>query len=454
MINLSRVGTAMPEQDPKVRVNNNDEVAMGYTEEMAVREALRCLKCREHPCMTSGCPIHNNIPAFIEKITEGAFEEAYQILTETTALPAVCGRVCPQYLQCEGKCVRGDKGRPVAIGALERFVADWHRHNTVEEAAASSESENKQKKVAVIGSGPAGIACAGKLADKGYAVTIFEKEKKAGGVLSYGIPEFRLPREIVDTELEKLQKTGVVIDTEKELGRDISIDSIMEQGFDAVFIGNGAGKSIRLGIPGQELKGVLPASGFLYDTNIGKEYPKAEKIAVIGGGNVAMDACRAAARVPGVQKVYVVYRRSMAEMPSDPKELREAVAEGVEFIYLTGPVEVVGDGYKAVGLKCQKMELTEPDASGRRKPVPIPGSEFVLEVDCIIEAIGSESDNDSFGDLEKSSRGYITTDPDTFATSRPGVFAGGDTVTGPKTVIAAMGAGIKAAESIAEYLEK
>ena len=344
--------------------------------------------------------------------------------------------------------------KAVAIGRLERFVADWHRHNTVEEAAASSESENKQKKVAVIGSGPAGIACAGKLADKGYAVTIFEKEKKAGGVLSYGIPEFRLPREIVDTELEKLQKTGVVIDTEKELGRDISIDSIMEQGFDAVFIGNGAGKSIRLGIPGQELKGVLPASGFLYDTNIGKEYPKAEKIAVIGGGNVAMDACRAAARVPGVQKVYVVYRRSMAEMPSDPKELREAVAEGVEFIYLTGPVEVVGDGYKAVGLKCQKMELTEPDASGRRKPVPIPGSEFVLEVDCIIEAIGSESDNDSFGDLEKSSRGYITTDPDTFATSRPGVFAGGDTVTGPKTVIAAMGAGIKAAESIAEYLEK
>ena len=454
MINLSKVGTAMPEQDPKVRVNNNDEVAMGYTEEMAIREALRCLKCREHPCMTSGCPIHNNIPAFIEKITEGAFEEAYQILTETTALPAVCGRVCPQYLQCEGKCVRGDKGRPVAIGALERFVADWHRHNVVEEAAPASEAEKKQKSVAVIGSGPAGIACAGKLVDKGYAVTIFEKEKKAGGVLSYGIPEFRLPREIVDTELEKLQKTGVVIDTEKELGRDFTVDSIMEEGFDAVFIGNGAGKSIRLGIPGQELRGVLPASGFLYDANIKKEYPKAEKIAVIGGGNVAMDACRAAARVPGVQKVYVVYRRSMAEMPSDPKELREAVAEGVEFIYLTGPVEVVGDGVKVTGLKCQKMELTEPDTSGRRKPVPVPDSEFVLDVDCIIEAIGSASDNDGFSDLEKGSRGFITADSDTLATSRPGVYAGGDTVTGPKTVIAAMGAGIKAAESIADYLEK
>ena len=430
-----------------------EEINESYTMAEAIKEAQRCLQCKVPQCK-KGCPISNDIPDWIHELKKGNLGNAISIIRTKSNLPAVCGRVCAHEKQCEGNCVLGKKGQPVSIGKLERFVADWHRHNTAEEASAASESEKKQKKVAVIGSGPAGIACAGKLADKGYAVTIFEKAKKAGGVLSYGIPEFRLPREIVDTELEKLQKTGVVINTEKELGRDIGIDSIMEQGFDAVFIGNGAGKSIRLGIPGQELKGVLPASGFLYDANIRKEYPKAEKIAVIGGGNVAMDACRAAARVPGVQKVYVVYRRSMAEMPSDPKELREAVAEGVEFIYLTGPVEVVGDGEKAVGLKCQKMELAEPDASGRRKPVPIPGSEFVLEVDCIIEAIGSESDNDGFGDLEKSSRGYITTDPDTFATSRPGVFAGGDTVTGPKTVIAAMGAGIKAAESIADYLEK
>ena len=474
----------MPEQDPKVRIGNYDEVATGYTEEMAIREALRCLKCREHPCMTSGCPIHNNIPAFIEKITEGEFEEAYNILSETTSLPAVCGRVCPQYLQCEGKCVRGEKGRPVAIGALERFVADWHRHNVGIEGvgaanvgsanvgadgAANVGSENvvtdnsvieygtvgsaqKTKNVAVIGSGPAGLSCAGVLAEKGYGVTIFDKEEKPGGVLSYGIPEFRLPGEILENELDSLKAAGVKIETGKELGKDFTIDGLMEQGFSAVFIGNGAGSSLRLGIPGQDFSGVLPAAKFLFDVNIKKEYPSAEKIAVIGGGNVAMDACRAAVRVPGAKKVYVVYRRSVAEMPADPAELREAEAEGVEFLYLTGPLEVVGKDGKAAGLKCQKMELTEPDESGRRRPVPVPGSEFVLEVDCIIEAIGSKSDNGCADGVETTDRGLIIADPDTFATSRPGVYAGGDTVTGPKTVIAAMGAGRKAAEAIAEYL--
>ena len=477
MINLSKVRTKMPEQDPRVRTGNFDEVATGYTEEMAIREALRCLKCREHPCQTAGCPIHNHIPEFIEKITMGAFEEAYQILAETTSLPAVCGRVCPQYLQCEGKCVRGEKGRPVAIGALERFVADWHRKNVGAEAGdvagaasgdvaglnagadtasdstkISDESSNDGVKVAVIGSGPAGLACAGVLAEKGYSVTLFEKEELAGGVLAYGIPKFRLPAEILETELEELKAAGVTFETGKALGKDFTLDELEQQGFKAVFIGNGAGKSMRLGVPGQEMTGVLPASTFLYDVNVKGAYPDAERIAIIGGGNVAMDACRAAVRCPAAQKVTVVYRRSVAEMPADPAELREAEAEGVEFLYLTGPVEVVGQDGHVTGLKCQKMALTEPDASGRRRPVPVPDSEFVLDADCIIEAIGSQSDNACADGVETSDRGLIVVDEETLATSRPGVYAGGDTVTGPKTVIAAMGAGRKAAAAMCEYL--
>ncbi len=451
MINLSKVRTRMPEQDPQVRTRNFEEVATGYTEEMAVREALRCLKCREHPCMTSGCPIHNDIPAFIEKITEGAFEEAYQILTKTTSLPAVCGRVCPQYLQCEGKCVRGEKGRAVAIGALERFVADWHRHHAAETEAESA--PKKAAKAAVVGSGPAGLACAGELTKQGYDVTLFDKENLPGGVLSYGIPEFRLPGEILQKELENLREAGVKFETGKALGKDFTIDSLMADGYKTVFVGNGAGKSYRLGIPGQELSGVLPASAFLYDVNCNQKYPSAGTFAVIGGGNVAMDACRAAIRCPEAKQVYVVYRRSVAEMPADPAELHEAEAEGIEFLYLTGPLEVIGEDGKVKGLKCQKMELTEPDASGRRKPVPVEGSEFVLDVDCIIEAIGSESDNACVDGVEIGDRGLILADAETLATSRPGVYAGGDTVTGPKTVIAAMGAGRRAAAAMASYME-
>ena len=458
MINLNKARTRMPEQDPAVRTGNFDEVATGYTEEMAIREALRCLKCREHPCMTGGCPIHNNIPAFIEKITEGAFEEAYQILTETTSLPAVCGRVCPQYLQCEGKCVRGEKGRPVAIGALERFVADWHRHHAASEADASAKQEAEAAgsgsgaKAAVIGSGPAGLACAGVLAEKGCSVTIFEKEEVSGGVLAYGIPKFRLPAEILEQELANLKAAGVRFETGKALGKDFTLNDLEAEGYRAVFLGNGAGQSLRLGVPGQELEGVLPASAFLYDVNCKNEYPDAEKIAVIGGGNVAMDACRAAVRCPKAKKVTVVYRRSPAEMPADPAELKEAEAEGIEFLYLTGPVEVVGQDGKVTGLKCQKMALTEPDASGRRKPVPVPDSEFVLDADCIIEAIGSRSDNACADGVDLSDRGLILVDEESLATSRPGVYAGGDTVTGPKTVIAAMGAGRKAGAAMAAYL--
>ena len=450
MINLSRARTKMPEQDPKIRTGNFDEVATGYTEEMAIREALRCLKCREHPCMTKGCPIHNNIPAFIEKITEGDFEAAYQILAETTSLPAVCGRVCPQYLQCEGYCVRGEKGRPVGIGALERFVADWHRKHASE--GAEEPAEKKDIAVAVVGSGPAGIACAGMLARKGYEVSLFDKEELPGGVLSYGIPSFRLPGEILAEELAQLKEKGVHFETGKALGKDFTIDSLMEQGFKAVFIGNGAGKSLRLGVPGQELEGVLSAATFLYGVNCKNEFPEAKHIAVIGGGNVAMDACRAAARVPGVEKVTVVYRRSEAEMPADPAELAEARAEGIEFLFLTGPLEVEGQDGKAAGLKCQKMVLTEPDASGRRKPVPVPDSEFVLAADCIIEAIGTQSENECVDGVELAAKGLILADAETGATNRPGVYAGGDTVTGPKTVIAAMGAGRRAAEAIDAFL--
>ena len=489
MINLSKMRTKMPEQDPAVRTGNFEEVATGYTEEMAVREALRCLKCREHPCQTKGCPVHNHIPDFIEKITEGNFEGAYQILTETTSLPAVCGRVCPQYLQCEGNCVRGEKGRAVAIGALERFVADWHRHHLQDAAqgsavsgalegsastggvkAADGKTASACKKVAIIGSGPAGLGCAGVLADSGCEVTVYDKADKPGGVLAYGIPRFRLPIEVLENELTRLAEAGVHFENGKELGKDFTLDDLEAQGFQAVFLGNGACESMRLGVPGQELQGVIPAADFLYKVNCKNEYPDAERIAIIGGGNVAMDACRAAVRCPSAKKVTVVYRRSVAEMPADPAELAEAEAEGVEFLYLTGPVEVVGRGGadgeagkasgsaeetaartgKVAGLKCQKMTLTEPDASGRRRPVPVPDSEFILDVDCIIEAIGSRSDNTCADGVTVTDRGLILVDEETCATSRSGVYAGGDTVTGPRTVIAAMAAGRRAAAAILE----
>ncbi len=453
MINMSRSKTKMPEQDPQIRNKNFDEVTTGYTEEMAIHEAMRCLKCRKHPCMTEGCPVHNHIPEFIEKVTEGEFEEAYQILKQTTTLPAVCGRVCPQYLQCEGSCVRGKKGKPVAIGALERFVADWHRHHKDKDAPRDIKLNGY--KVAVIGSGPAGITCAGDLADMGYEVTIFEKEDILGGVLAYGIPEFRLPKEILELEVYSLHSKGVHIETGKALGKDFTLDDLLERdGFNAVFIGNGAGKPTKLGIPGADLEGVVSAADYLSKINLENTLPESKKIAIIGGGNVAMDACRAAMRGPKAEKVYVVYRRSLLEMPADPTEIQEAMDEGIEFMYLTGPLEVLGENGKVTGLKCQKMFLSDPDESGRRSPVPVKDSEFVLDVDCIIEAIGNGSDNGCADGVKISeSKGYITVDDDTFATSRKGVYAGGDTVTGPKTVISAMGAGKKAAIAISEYLK-
>ena len=459
MINISKVQTRMPMQDPGVRNQNFDEVSLGYSEEQAIREAMRCLKCRKHPCMTSGCPVHNHIPEFIAKITEGDFEAAYQVLTETTSLPAVCGRVCPQYLQCEGNCVRGKNGgKPVAIGALERFVADWHRQHagavSLTEASAT-QNALANKSVAVIGSGPASLACAGDLLDKGFHVTIFEKENVLGGVLTYGIPEFRLPKEIVENEITGLKSKGAQIELGKSLGKDFTLDELLgAKGFSAVFVGNGAGKPMRLGIPGQETEGVQSASEFLAKANLEKKLPVAKKIAIVGGGNVAMDACRCAIRIPTAEKVSIVYRRSLAEMPADPSELQEAMEEGVEVLYLTGPLAVESTDGRATGLKCQKMALSDPDESGRRKPVPVPDSEFVLPADLIIEAIGSGSENDGVDGVELSEKkGLIIADPETGASSRKGVFAGGDTVTGPKTVISAMGAGKKAAKAIAEYLQ-
>jgi len=469
MINLSNNGTRMPVQAPEERTKNFNEVAEGFTEEMAVREALRCLQCREHPCMTEGCPVSNHIPDFIRKITEGEYEEAYQILMETTVLPAVCGRVCPKYLQCEGNCVRGEKGRPVAIGALERFVADLHRRRVLageigETPAEKTEEASAKKKVAVIGSGPAGLACAKDLASAGYAVTVFDREEVPGGVLSYGIPAFRLPDEVLAFEVDSLAAAGVTFEAGKELGKNISIDSLMgDMGYSAVFLGNGAGAPMGLGIPGTELSGVVSAADFLSRLNaagadeeaLKQVLPDPGTIAIIGGGNVAMDACRSAVRIPGAEKVQVVYRRSVKEMPADPAELAEAMEEGVEFIYLTAPLEVLGEGGKVTGLKCQRMELSEPDASGRRRPVPVEGSEYVLPVSAVIEAIGSRSENAGVDGVDVSSdRGLVIVDPETLATSRPGVYAGGDTVTGPKTVIAAMGAGRKAARAIDRYLKQ
>ncbi|MBR6274827.1 MAG: NAD(P)-dependent oxidoreductase [Lachnospiraceae bacterium] len=451
MINMSKEATRMPMQDPVVRKQNFDEVALGFTEEMAIREAMRCLRCRKHPCQTDGCPVHNNIPEFIAKITEGEFEAAYQVLTATTSLPAVCGRVCPQYLQCEGNCVRGKNGRPVAIGALERFVADYHRKNAVNDI--EKENTDNGKKVAVIGSGPAGIACAGDLLDLGYHVTIFEKEDMLGGVLAYGIPEFRLPKDILEKEIDTLYKKGAEVSLNKALGKDFTIEGLMEsEGYAAVFLANGAGKPMRLQIPGQDNDGVVSAADFLEKINIRKQFPEAKDILIVGGGNVAMDACRCAVRIPGARNVTIVYRRSAAEMPADPSELKEAMDEGVNVMYLTAPKEVISENGKATALKCEKMELSEPDESGRRKPVAVPGSEFVIPCDLIVEAIGNGSDGAYGPLLDADQRGFVVADPETQKTSRPGVFAGGDIATGPKTVISAMGAGKRAAKSINEYI--
>ena len=462
MINLVREKNPMPEQAPDVRNKNFLEVARGYTEDMAVREAMRCLKCRKRPCM-SGCPVMVKIPDFIAKVAEGEFEEAYKIISETSSLPAICGRVCPQETQCEGKCVHGKKGEPVAIGRLERFVADWHASNFGDEEIKPAQSNGH--KVAVIGAGPAGLACAGDLINKGYDVTVFESLHKTGGVLVYGIPQFRLPKEIVAAEVAHLEAKGVKFVTDSIVGRAMTVDELMkEEGFESVFIGTGAGLPAFMNIPGENLLGVCSANEYLTRINLMKAYlpeydtpiQHAKNIAVVGGGNVAMDAARCAKRM-GAENVYIIYRRSAEEIPARAEEIHHAVEEGIDFRYLTNPVAVKGteDGH-VCGIECVKMQLGEPDASGRRRPVEIKDSNFVLDVDCVIMAIGTKLNTlilDTTENLEANAKGGIGTNEEA-ATNRPGIFAGGDAVTGAATVIKAMGAGKVAAAGIDEYLSK
>lgn len=450
----------MPCQEPDVRNKNFYEVALGYTEEMAINEARRCLNCKNKPCV-SKCPVGIDIPAFITKVAEGDFEAAYNVLTRYTSLPAVCGRVCPQEVQCESVCVRGIKGESVGIGRLERFVADWHRNNGKKIAA---KVEANGKKVAVIGSGPAGLTAAGDLAKKGYAVTVFEALHLAGGVLVYGIPEFRLPKDIVKAEIENLKALGVEINTNMVIGKILTIDELMEMGYEAVFIGSGAGLPRFMGIPGESLNGVYSANEFLTRINLMKAYKDdsktpvrhGKKVAVVGGGNVAMDAARCAKRL-GAEEVYIVYRRSMDELPARKEEVEHAEEEGIVFKTLVNPTEVLGDENGNVkGLRCIKMELGEPDESGRRRPVEVQGSEFDLEVDCMIMSIGTSPNpliRSTTPGLETNKRGCIITKDESGLTSRTAVYAGGDAVTGAATVILAMGAGKNAATAIDEYLK-
>ena len=462
MINLQRDKNPMPEQDPNVRNKNFLEVTLGYTEQQAVNEAMRCVKCRKKPCM-AGCPVMVKIPDFVAKVAEGEFEEAYQIISETSSLPAICGRVCPQETQCEGVCARGVKGMPVAIGRLERFVADWHAANYGDEEIKPAEGNGH--KVAIVGAGPAGLACAGDLINKGYEVTVFESLHKTGGVLVYGIPQFRLPKEIVAAEVSKLEAKGVKFVTDAIIGRSITVDELIkEEGFESVFVGTGAGLPSFMNIPGENLLGVVSANEYLTRINLMKAYkdeydtpimhPK--KIAVVGGGNVAMDAARCAKRM-GADEVYVIYRRSADEIPARAEEIHHAVEEGIIFNYLTNPVQVIGDDKGNVtGIECVRMELGEADASGRRRPVEIKGSNFVFDVDYVIMSIGTRLNKlilETTDNLEANSRGGIGTD-DNAATNRPEIFAGGDAVTGAATVIKAMGAGKTAAAGIDEYLSK
>lgn len=459
MPNMSLVKNEMPVQDPLVRNKNFKEVALGYTEEQAIDEANRCLGCKHRPCV-SGCPVAIDIPDFIAKVKEGDFEGAYQIISKSSALPAVCGRVCPQETQCESKCVRGIKGEPVAIGRLERFVADWHMANCKE---APSVPEQNGHKVAIIGAGPSGLTCAGDLARMGYKVTIFEALHLAGGVLVYGIPEFRLPKAIVQQEIENLKALGVEVNTNVVIGRTITIDELFEQGYESVFIGSGAGLPRFMNIPGENLKGVYSANEYLTRTNLMKAYlpnsdtpiMNAKNVAVVGGGNVAMDAARSAKRL-GAENVYIVYRRGKEEMPARNEEIEHAEEEEIIFKTLTNPTEILGDEHKCVkGMKCVEMELGEPDESGRRRPVEKEGSEFVLDVDCVIMAIGTSPNplirNTTEG-LDTQKWGGIIAD-DNGLTSREGVYAGGDAVTGAATVILAMGAGKTAAKAIDEYIK-
>lgn len=461
MPNMSLKKNPMPTQDPEVRSHNFEEVALGYTLEQAVDEANRCLNCKNKPCV-GGCPVAIDIPAFIAKIKEQDMEGAYEILSQSSSLPAVCGRVCPQETQCESKCVRGIKGEPVAIGRLERFVADYHMQHSKTEIKAP---ESNGKKVAVIGAGPSGLTCAGDLAKKGYKVTVFEALHTAGGVLVYGIPQFRLPKEIVAAEVDNLKKLGVDIETNMVIGKILSIDELFEDGYQAVFIGTGAGLPRFMNIPGENLKGVYSANEFLTRVNLMKAYrdgsdtpvEHARHVAVVGGGNVAMDAARCAKRL-GAEKVSIVYRRSEAEMPARAEEVEHAKEEGIDFHVLTNPTEILGDdkGFVA-GMKCVRMELGEPDASGRRRPVVIPGSDFTLDTDCVVMSIGTSPNpliRNTTKNLETNSHGCIITQDESGLTSREGVYAGGDAVTGAATVILAMGAGKHAAKAIDEYLQK
>ena len=459
MPNMSLKKNPMPSQEPDIRNKNFDEVALGYTAEQAIDEANRCLNCKHKPCV-GGCPMAIDIPAFINEIKNGDFEAAYQIINRDSSLPAVCGRVCPQETQCAQKCVRGIKGEPVAIGRLERFVADWHNAHATE---APVKPESNGHKVAVIGSGPSGLTCAGDLDKKGYEVTVFEALHTAGGVLVYGIPEFRLPKEIVRREIEGLKAIGVEIQTNMVIGKILSIDELFELGYEAVFIGSGAGLPRFMRIPGENLKGVYSANEFLTRVNLMKAYRKdnptpiqqARRVAVVGGGNVAMDAARCAKRL-GADEVYIVYRRGMTELPARAEEVEHAMEEGVIFKLLNNPVEIIGDENKNVtGMKCVEMTLGEPDASGRRRPVVKPDSEFVLDVDCVIMAIGTSPNpliKSTTEGLETEKWGGIIADEETGKTSREHVYAGGDAVTGAATVILAMGAGKAAAKAIDEEL--
>ena len=470
MINLKEIKNPMPEQDPKVRARNFKEVAEGYTAEMAVNEAMRCLKCRTKPC-TKGCPVMIKIPDFVAKVAEGDFEAAYQIISEDSALPRICGRVCPQENQCEGVCVRGVRGEPVSIGRLERFVSDWHAEHEEELKAiygydeAANIAPANGKRVAVVGAGPAGLTCAGDLSAKGYAVTVYESLHKPGGVLAYGIPEFRLPKDIVAAEVKKLEDRGVEFISNAIIGRAETVDELLdEEGYDAVFVGTGAGLPSFMNIPGENLLGVCSANEYLTRINLMKGYldeydtpvPQGKRIAVVGGGNVAMDAARCAMRM-GADKVYIVYRRSMEEIPARREEIHHAIEEGVDFQLLRNPVQILGDKDGHVtGIEVVKMELGEPDASGRRRPVEIEGSNYILDVDEVIMSIGTKLNTlilDTTENLEANSRGGIGTD-DGAATNRKGVYAGGDAVTGAATVILAMGAGKTAASSIDSYLKK
>lgn len=449
----------MPHQPPLVRNKNFLEVSTGYSAETAIDEAKRCLHCKHRPCV-AGCPVRIDIPEFIAKVAEGEFEEAYQIISRSSSLPAVCGRVCPQERQCESKCVRGIKGEAVSIGRLERFVADWHNSHC---KVWPEIPQRNGHKVAVIGSGPSGLTCAGDLARMGYDVTIFEALHVAGGVLVYGIPEFRLPKKIVEIEINGLKALGVKIQTNVVIGRSLSIDDLFEEGYDAVYIGSGAGLPRFMGIPGEELKGVYSANEYLTRVNLMKAYMPgsatpiyhAKKVAVVGGGNVAMDAARSAIRM-GADEVFVLYRRSFEEIPARKEEVIHAQEEQIIFKTLTNPTEILGDDDgNVIGIRCVKMELGEPDESGRRSPHPIEGSEFDMDVDCVIMAIGTSPNpliKSTTAGLDVNRRGGIIAD-ENGQTSRKGVFAGGDTVTGAATVIKAMGAGKVAAKSIDEYIK-